>query len=264
MKELLELIPQEHKTAPVYIIYLNYLIESKNIYPGEIKKTDALSQDLKNDLKTEAPHDLFYLLILDKDRSTLIYFEIDNEQDHISYAKNTYLSDKRYFIETGIVKDRLYPLQISLLQSNLKPISLTDLDKMNKEDQDDFIQSSLEIIAFIKLFFIALSNKQTRLGNIDINYRIKNPNNPKKKINIEQNVTYIKPLNGSIPSLKSKNIEWKHSWYKRGHWREISSNSIGKDKYGNRNQVGRTWISATRVNSHLPLKNKLRIMQPRR
>lgn len=46
-----------------------------------------------------------------------------------------------------------------------------------------------------------------------------------------------------IGHVTGEKIEWKHSWLVVGHWRKIKG--IGKDRYGNRVIVGKTWVIPT-------------------
>jgi hypothetical protein len=49
----------------------------------------------------------------------------------------------------------------------------------------------------------------------------------------------------SIPTINSRPVVWTHSWRCRGHWRLLprTSKTKGKNRYGERNQVGRTWVT---------------------
>lgn len=42
-------------------------------------------------------------------------------------------------------------------------------------------------------------------------------------------------------ALNGRSVDWKHSWEVMGHWRSIDG--IGKDRNGEYNQNGRTWIN---------------------
>lgn len=62
---------------------------------------------------------------------------------------------------------------------------------------------------------------------------------------------------GKVP----RNIEWFHSWLVRGHWRKCEPNTIGKGRDGQRNEIGRTWVSEHKKKEELPFEHKLRIIK---
>lgn len=73
-------------------------------------------------------------------------------------------------------------------------------------------------------------------------------------------IIVIKGKSGSITSLNGIDIEWKHSWRVRGHWRKISTSMLGKDREGDYSIVGRTWIKDF-VKGEGPLIEKTRILK---
>ncbi len=54
------------------------------------------------------------------------------------------------------------------------------------------------------------------------------------------------------------NPEWKHSWECVGHWRKLDG--IGKDRHGEYNQLGRTWVNPC-IKGDGELIKKIRILK---
>ena len=55
-------------------------------------------------------------------------------------------------------------------------------------------------------------------------------------------------------------LEYSHSFKVRGHWRHISEKSIGKDRYGNYNIYGFTWV-VEHVKGEGELTKRLRVLK---
>jgi len=90
--------------------------------------------------------------------------------------------------------------------------------------------------------------------------RLKNPNNPKKKISIPKDYVFIvSPKNSYQNSFPGMKIDWSHRWEVRGHWRSIKG--IGVDRDGNRCISGFTWIKPYKKGpEEAPLIKKQRII----
>jgi hypothetical protein len=56
-------------------------------------------------------------------------------------------------------------------------------------------------------------------------------------------ITHVSPKRviSEVRPVAGKEIDWSHRWEVRGHWREISG--LGKDREGNYNVKGFTWVS---------------------
>lgn len=54
-----------------------------------------------------------------------------------------------------------------------------------------------------------------------------------------------KSLVERIPTINNRPVVWTHSWRSRGHWRQlpIETKTKGKNRFGERNQIGRTWVT---------------------
>jgi hypothetical protein len=98
--------------------------------------------------------------------------------------------------------------------------------------------------------------------------KVPKKNNPKKSktqyvekeviyISSDQNQKYFKsPLSG-------RTVEWKVKFKRRGTWRKISPNSLGKNHKGERVVWGKTWVKDSIVNEDtlLPDKSQLRVFR---
>jgi len=97
----------------------------------------------------------------------------------------------------------------------------------------------------VKFLVGELNKKTVKKGSIKTNERLKFKNrNGEKVIRKIKNVIYI---GGSAKSNRETErffeVDWSYRWEVRGHWRELKPTSIGKDRDGNYNVVGHTWVS---------------------
>lgn len=76
-------------------------------------------------------------------------------------------------------------------------------------------------------------------------------------IHISGSKKYFKELNEG----EKRNIEFSHRFFRRGHWRLLKPEQIGKDRAEQRVAKGRTWVIESEVgNKDLPLINKVRVV----
>lgn len=99
-----------------------------------------------------------------------------------------------------------------------------------KEQQTEMITATVTYI------LMTLNSKDTKISYKETSFRT---NSGREKIipvvfirNTKEQIKYQYYL----PS----NPDWKHSWECVGHWRKL--NGIGKDRNGEYNQMGRTWV----------------------
>jgi hypothetical protein len=80
-----------------------------------------------------------------------------------------------------------------------------------------------------------------------------------RKIN---NLIYVsKQQSKTFNTPSGEKIEYSHRFEVRGHWRNISSDSLGKNRTGERSIVGRTWVLGhVRGDEALPLVRKTRLI----
>lgn len=84
-----------------------------------------------------------------------------------------------------------------------------------------------------------INSKTTKVGKSKAKLRYKHPKFGKKTI---RKIVHIKGKSSNLQeSHNSKTIDWSHKWEVRGHWRSIGD-KIGKDRNGNYNRKGFTWV----------------------
>jgi len=82
-----------------------------------------------------------------------------------------------------------------------------------------------------------MARKSVDIGEAKVKHRVKHSGRgTKEKIS---KVIYV-GRKKSIESKGHRSINWSHAWRVRGHWRK--ANKIGKDREGNYNQNGWTWV----------------------
>lgn len=100
-----------------------------------------------------------------------------------------------------------------------------------KESQSKLITASVTYV------FMMLNSKSTEISYRETPFRT---NSGREKIipvvhfkNDKERIKYQYYL--------PRDPEWKHSWECIGHWRKVKS--VGKDRNGEYNQLGRTWVN---------------------
>lgn len=82
------------------------------------------------------------------------------------------------------------------------------------------------------------------VGQQTIRHTVKIGSGKNKKIHRIRKVIHVrhaKHIETSDPV--TRHIDWTHKWLVRGHWRKLTSASLGKDREGNYNVKGYTWVS---------------------
>jgi len=133
-------------------------------------------------------------------------------------------------------------------------------DYATKEVINNFL---LQVMSDVTDFLYRLSLKDIRVASKEIGHLIKV--NSKKSKHIKTNLTLVvlnkDLLNNNGTSGIPTDVTWEHSWIRRGHWRTIKETALGKDMFGDRNQIGRTWVIESHINSDLDLKNNIRLLK---
>lgn len=174
-------------------------------------------------------------------------FFIDNEkipQDIIDYA-HQYMPTRN--------------MQINVLLSNGNITRITNLKIDNNksafiisEYKNDHMPTD-KAQSIIRFVLTRLNQKDTIIGSREVI--------SKKKSGRDYPITvmYIskKKYLNDIKKQLGEEVEWKHSWDVLGHWRKCRM--IGKDSYGDYNQINRTWVSPC-IKGDGPLIKKLRIL----
>ena len=130
------------------------------------------------------------------------------------------------------IKPKHYFLAVSFDYNGFEEVTFIDSEKDKK---------FFDIIAPIINVHLKLLQKKD-VGTCESQpIRLKNPNNPKKKITHKPINTYIvaskKTYQNSFNTIK---VDWNHAWEVRGHWRKIEG--LGLDRDGNRTEPNNTWI----------------------
>lgn len=95
----------------------------------------------------------------------------------------------------------------------------------------------LEAYYACKLYLDAFSGK--KLAGLA---KEKMPIKLSKRASRINDIVYIRQSKKVEPSGNTSEINWSHKFEVRGHWRKISSNSIGRDSLGRSIFVGKTWV----------------------
>lgn len=96
---------------------------------------------------------------------------------------------------------------------------------------------------------------------VKINQKIKQRREHDVKIHRIRKVVYLSPKNVDTRCLiTGKKLEWSHRWEVRGHWRNCRG--VGKDRHGEYNVYGRTWVIPHEKGAIAPLVKKTRVTKP--
>ena len=94
-------------------------------------------------------------------------------------------------------------------------------------------------------------------GKISYRKKIKYKKNTNRRIG---DVIYLSNKNRKERSESLRHIDFTHRFLRRGHWRKLNENQIGKNRDGKRTEKGRTWVNNCEVgNTDLPLIKKVRV-----
>jgi hypothetical protein len=80
-------------------------------------------------------------------------------------------------------------------------------------------------------------------------------------------VIYLLPKKGKKPVEKEsipvgfRHISFSHRFLRRGHWRRIAEKSLGKNRHGERTEVGRTWVKSAEIGEGKLVKSKVRVLK---
>ena len=78
----------------------------------------------------------------------------------------------------------------------------------------------------------------------------------------EKNVSYISLKKYLKSDYKGDiGLSWKRYASVRGHWRELRPNSLGKNRNGEYEELGRTWVTPHERNAELKKSNKIKVLQ---
>lgn len=147
---------------------------------------------------------------------------------------------------------------IKLMAHLVFPDNRTTLEgkEINRRDRHKFN------LFFNILTTINSSDKNTKIAIERKNDRHKIKVNGCNKIIKVKKVIHIfnEKYADQVISSTSNSIEYSHRFWVRGHWRKIDENSFGKDRAGEYNMVGKTWVNeCIKGDSSLPIINKKRI-----
>lgn len=275
------------KNIPINKSYPFYYIPEKMLLLEANRKLSSNSQEEykqnRINIINSMPHTSFYFTFNTGDESgaEISIFVVVDELDEETILFNTLIEHPDNTFLTLIYKFDLKDGEVTLHNSFLlskKPVKkLNNLNSFNhifkpiREINNDYLknQSKNEIEKYLEGMFAYLDvilvnihkisdRKITLLSNVRKTHLKRN------KIGYTiSTVTYItnkKYLESKECPEGLKNIEWSHSWIVRGHWR-YKEGLVGKDRNGERNQEGRTWVIESQKQNHLELKNKIRIVK---
>lgn len=136
------------------------------------------------------------------------------------------------------------PITLSfLLASGIKPTDTYIEWTMITPEHIKKSHVSRLIYTQIKSIFDKIRTKPVEYGSENVNYRFrvgKGKNRQASKIKSVVHVRLKRKIHNNY--LPGRDVDWSHRWEVRGHWRRIQG--IGKDREGNYNIKGFTWVSA--------------------
>lgn len=119
----------------------------------------------------------------------------------------------------------------------------------------------LAINNFLSSVCKKMQEKNTYVGVENVNFRIRIGTGSSRqlhKVNQVLHITRGKEIKTYKNGIGNK-IDWQHCWSVMGHWRNLSGTRIGKDRFGQYTQCGRTWVNpCVRGNISMPYLNKIR------
>lgn len=120
-------------------------------------------------------------------------------------------------------------------------------------------------ITYAALKIVVSAVKHLNTGRLfrdsEASVKIKTKTSTGKKVHKINEIIYVgSPKAARVTSVSGKTLEYSHQFEVRGHWRSISTNSIGKDRNGKRCTIGRTWVSDfVKGDKEAPLISKIRV-----
>lgn len=133
--------------------------------------------------------------------------------------------------------------------------NLALVDTYSTTHKEEVSQAKLKLIIYY-LAFKLQNKKSTMIYKENIKDRsISGKEKPIEVIYLSDK-KYIKEFESTV--LNGRKVEWKHCWEVMGHWRKIEG--IGKDRDGEYNQHGRTWVNPC-VKGEGDLIKKVRIIK---
>lgn len=174
---------------------------------------------------------------------------------------NTY-SDQPFDVVSFEVKDMFLTVPIPEVQDDCWVVNMVSVDKSPEER---YILATCLIICAnevgqrviisrkgdeIWLVMSAMREIFTqklhthRHASVDRNTKIRlKTGKSKRKFTINKVIYVADKKTVESGAGKGQGITWSHAWRCRGHWRTMPEGFVGKDRHGERNQNGRTWIS---------------------
>jgi hypothetical protein len=98
------------------------------------------------------------------------------------------------------------------------------------------------MLSIVRSFLDRLSNEAA--GQEKVTARIKVRSGGNKEIVKIKRLIHIAPKSQKASYEKgTREIEWSHRWFSRGHWRELPKGQLGKNRQGLYAELGRTWVT---------------------
>lgn len=117
--------------------------------------------------------------------------------------------------------------------------------------------------ALVQIFIDRLNKEETGVQKIKERFKIGRGQN-KRQVEVRR-VTYVSPKR-ELANVKSNYgfaVDWSHRWFVRGHWRDLTPDSLGKNRAGDYCIYGQTWVSEhAKGNPDKEILNKVRIVSP--
>lgn len=193
----------------------------------------------------DAPFKVFSIEIAGKHNFITSPKPTDKEQVHISCLVAVETSPRHYLVyahahltsHPQYVGGKLVPSERVIIFSQASALLQTFIDRLNTEE----------------------------VGVQKIKERMKiGTGKTKRQIEIRK-ITYISPKRSmnKIESVYSLTIDWSHRWFVRGHWRDITSDHLGKNRAGDYCLYGQTWVvEHAKGNPDKEILNKVRVVSP--
>jgi len=125
---------------------------------------------------------------------------------------------------------------------------------------------SVNPFALSHLFCAILESCKTATIDMGFTYKEQKPKSKKTKtIHGKTSVTYIAPKTGPIENFKGlgDSIEWSYQFKRRGHFRKIKKDSLGKNRASEYIIWGETWVKECVINKNknLPELKQIRVIK---
>jgi hypothetical protein len=235
--------------------------------------TDDLDFPSMIEFMNSMPHDYFHLVSNTGELEILTTVWVKEGQAHVkSFLRKLVATDKMSVTEFHLTPIDHDNCRYELSQvGTVKEVQSWDKIVVSVSSDESLMKltnngTKLDVVGkgilhILWVFINKLGEKQTRMSNQTVSYKLG------KKNYRNQEVTYItntKYINDNKTSKLFRDMDWTHSWVRRGSWRYFPNKPdfIGKDQSGNRNQKGRTWVNESIVNEDLglPLLQRPRIL----